>query len=50
MTSGWIINLTMKIFAEPDTQDGPLDPVYSRGSMYFQDDDVANYHRLALSG
>ena len=29
----------MKIFAKPDTQDGPLDPVYPRGSMYFQDDD-----------
>ena len=31
--------LTMKIFAKPDTQDWPLDPVYTRGSMYFQDDD-----------
>src|SRR5215467_13614557 len=29
----------MKIFAKPDTQDWPLDPVYPRGLMYFQDDD-----------
>ena len=31
--------LKMKIFAKPDTQDWPLDPVYPRGLMYFRDDD-----------
>jgi hypothetical protein len=31
--------LTMKIFAKPDTQDGPLDPVYPRGLICFQGDD-----------